>query len=99
MDQLLFLILVTAAAALFGWVVTRGIVGGMAGGRRRVSQRLSTDGRSFADEQEQSAILVQSQQTALSRALLRKGFFQRVQRQLNAVWPGMVVSRFVILCG
>jgi tight adherence protein B len=96
MEQLIFPMIVAAPVALFVWVVARGIVATVAGGRRRVSQRLSSEGRTLQGDADRK-IFVVSEQTGLSRMLTRKSFFQRVQRRLMVVWPAMSVSRFVIL--
>jgi tight adherence protein B len=97
MQQLLFPILIAATVALLVWGVGQ-VIGSILGRhRRRVTQRLSSDGQTPRAEQQRSSILIQSDQTAFARALTRKGFFQRVQRHLAVVWPSISVSKFVVI--
>jgi tight adherence protein B len=96
MEQLTFPIIVAVAVALFVWAIGQAISGLLGGAQRRVSQRLSSDGKNFHATEERS-ILLQGEQTRFSKVLTRKTFFQRVQRQLIVVWPRVSVSRFVIM--
>ena len=95
MESLVFISLMTVAVATFAWVVTRALAGD-GGERKRVSQRLSEDGKNFRAA-EQRSILLHNEQTALGKALTQKSFFQKVQRQLGVVWPKMSLSRFVLM--
>ena len=92
----IFPIILAAAVALFGWAACRAIFGGT-DERKRVSQRLSDDGKNFTSVGEHRSILIQSEQTALAKALARKSYFQKVQTQLLVAWPSMSLSKFVIM--
>jgi tight adherence protein B len=96
MESLVFPILVACAVALVAWVVAR-LVFGAGDDKKRLSQRLSEDGKNYNTPGAQRSILIYTEQTALAKALTRKNFFQKVQRQLLVVWPNMPLSRFVIL--
>lgn len=96
MESLIFIIFMTIAVAIFAWVVTRALVGD-GGERKRVSARLSEDGKNYRAATQQRSILLNNEQTALAKALSRKTFFQKVQRQLVVAWPKMTLSRFVIM--
>jgi tight adherence protein B len=96
MDALIVVIFMTVAVGLFTWVVTRALLG-VGDDRKRVSQRLSEDGKNYRGDPQHRSILIQTEQTGLAKALTRKTFFQKVQRQLSVAWPTMSLSRFVIM--
>jgi tight adherence protein B len=96
MESLIFVIFMTVAVSLFTWVVTRALLG-IGDDRKRVSQRLSEDGKNYRGDPQHRSILIQTEQTGLAKALTRKSFFQKVQRQLAVAWPTMSLSRFVIM--
>ena len=93
--EILFPILIAATVGLLAWTFTRMLAGG--GTSRRMTQRLSEDGKNFRGAAEQRSILINNEQTALGKALTSKSFFQKVQRQLMVAWPRMSLSRFVIM--
>jgi tight adherence protein B len=97
MESLIFPIFVAFIVALFVWAVIR-LVFGTGDDRKRVSQRLSDDGKNYTvGGPQRSSILIQSELTGLARALATKTFFQKVQRQLQVAAPKMPLSRFVIM--
>ncbi len=92
----IFPFILAAAVALFAWVVSRALFGN-GDQRKRVSQRLSDDGKNYTAVGENRSILIQNEQSSLAKALARKTYFQKVQRQLLVAWPTMSLSRFVII--
>lgn len=92
----IFPFILAAAVALFAWVVSRALFGN-GDQRKRVSQRLSDDGKNYTTVGENRSILIQNEQSSLAKALARKTYFQKVQRQLLVAWPTMSLSRFVIV--
>ena len=96
MDSLLFPILIAGAVALFVWTISR-MAFGPVDGKKRLSQRLSEDGKNYTAVAAQRSIVFASAETPLAKALARKNFFQKVQKQLQVVWPTMPLSRFVII--
>ena len=92
----IFPFILAAAVALFAWVVSRALFGN-GDQRKRVSQRLSDDGKNYTTVGENRSILIQNEQSSLAKALARKTYFQKVQRRLLVAWPTMSLSRFVII--
>ena len=96
MESIVFPILIAGAVTLFVWAVSR-LIFGTGDSRKRVTQRLSEDGRNYSNPGAQRSIVLQGDQTSLAKALTRKTFFQKVQKQLLAAWPSMPLPRFVIM--
>ena len=92
----IFPFILAAAVAMFVWGICRVLFGG-SDQRKRVSQRLSDDGKNFTSVGEHRSILIQTEQTALAKALAQKSYFQKVQQQLVVAWPSMTLSKFVII--
>jgi tight adherence protein B len=96
MHALMFPILLGASVGLFTWALSR-LVFGTDDERRRVSQRLSEDGRNYNVGGSRRSILLKTENSALALALARKSFFQNVQKQLLVAWPSLSLARFVII--
>jgi hypothetical protein len=96
MHPLMFPILLGASVGLFTWALSR-LVFGTDDERRRVSQRLSEDGRNYNVGGSRRSILLKTENSALALALARKSFFQNVQKQLLVAWPSLSLARFVII--
>ena len=94
--ETIFPIILAAAVALFAWAICRFVFGGT-DQRKRVSQRLSDDGKNYTTVGEHRSILIHQEQTGLAKALAQKSYFQKVQQQLLVAWPSMTLSRFVII--
>jgi tight adherence protein B len=97
MHVLMFPILLGGSVGLFTWALAR-LVFGTDDERRRVSQRLSEDGRNYnVGGSRRSILLHKTESSALALALARKSFFQSVHKQLKVVWPKLSLSRFVAM--
>src|SRR4051812_22171928 len=94
MELLLFPILLAASVSALVWALAAALLGGDS--RKRVAQRLSSDGNSFRSSGQIQSILLDDGMTALGRMLTRKSYFQRVQKQLSVTYPRTSVSRFVL---
>jgi tight adherence protein B len=95
MQMRLFPILLAAAVSALVWALCVALLGGDS--RKRVAQRLSSDGNSFrAAGQIQSILLESGGMTGLGKLLTRKIFFQKVQKQLAVTYPRTSLSRFVL---
>lgn len=95
MQLILFPILMAAAVAALVWALAAALLGG--DNRKRLAQRLSSDGNAFrASGQIQSILLEGGAMTSLGRLLTRKIFFQKVQKQLAVAYPRTSLSRFVL---
>ena len=93
--EILFAIIIAATVGLFAWSIIRMFSG--SGTSRRMSQRLSDDGKNYQTFDKHRSILIQAtEDTALSKALTRKNFFQKVQKQLGVVWPSISVVKLFI---
>ncbi len=96
MEQYTFPILASIAASMFAWAIARLFFGGDNG--RRVSQRLSSEGKVFRTGSDDKSILLHPDEaTGLAKALSRLTLLQRVNRQLAVVFPKMTISKFVIM--
>ena len=90
--EILFPILIAATVGLLAWSIIRLLTGN--GTSRRMTQRLSEDGKNYQSFDKQRSILIQgTEDTALSKALARKNFFQKVQKQLSVVWPSVSLAK------
>jgi tight adherence protein B len=95
MDQVLLPILIALAVGCAAWSVTRLVGGAGRGEKRRLQQRLSTEGRSdVAALVASKPIFIQLEVKGLPPGLAGTEFVQRLHRKLLAVWPRVSVVRF-----
>src|SRR5947209_2505300 len=91
----LFPILLAAAVGAIVWAVVSAMSNGDS--RKRVAQRLSSDGKNYRAPGQSQSIVLEAEMSALSKALSRKSFFQKIQKQLNIIAPKAKLSVFVLI--
>jgi tight adherence protein B len=89
-----FPILIAATVSLFIWGIFKAIFGNDKS--KRVTERLVGDGKAYRPAGQVQSIVLEAEMTALGKALSQKSFFQKVQRQLEVIYPRTKLSRFVI---
>ena len=92
--EFLFPILIAATVSLFIWGIFKAIFGNEKS--KRVTERLVGDGKAYRPAGQVQSIVLETEMTALGKALSQKSFFQKVQRQLEVNYPRTKLSRFVM---
>ena len=94
MASLLFPICLAATVALLVWFVASVVMNGDS--RKKLSQRLSGDGKSYRAPGQAQSIVLDDEMSALGKALTTKSYFQKIQKQLTVIYPRLKLSKFVI---
>jgi tight adherence protein B len=90
----IFPILISATVTLFIWGLFKAIFGNEK--NKRMTERLAGDGKAYRPAGEVQSIVLAEEMTALGKALSQKSFFQKVQRQLEVIYPRAKLSSFFI---
>jgi tight adherence protein B len=90
----IFPILIAATVTLFIWGLFKAIFGNEK--NKRMTERLAGDGKVYRPAGEVQSIVLAEEMTALGKALSQKSFFQKVQRQLEVIYPRAKLSSFFI---
>ena len=90
----IFPILIAATVALFIWGICRASFTNDKD--KRVTERLAGDGKVYRPAGAVQTLVLETEMTALGKALSQKSFFQKVHRQLEVVYPRTKLSTFVI---
>src|SRR5215203_229705 len=95
--DLLLPILIAATVALLIWGVTRLFTDGTKRERKRLAERLSTEGKADPLENGNRPITRQLEVVGLPPALARQPFIQALNRHLLLAMPGTSLARFLTL--
>jgi tight adherence protein B len=94
MDSFVFPILIAFSVGLVLWTLITAFFG--KDQRKRLSERLSGDQKTSRASNSVQSIVFDEEMTALGKALIQKSYFQKVERQLEVIYPRTRLSRFVI---
>jgi tight adherence protein B len=100
MEGMLLPIIAAAAAMLLffsGWQIVLAITNSE---KRRLKQRLTSEGREQAISAAQKAVLLtQEEKTALASVLTRWSFFENLNRTLTHAYPDATLGKFLSIAG
>jgi len=98
MDQLLFILIAVAVAAL-AWGACQAIAVATAGQKRKLHQRLSSDSRPEMQIRAARTVLLQEQTTGLPTFFNRLTPVQLLQRRVGQAFPDLPLGRFMLADG
>src|SRR4051794_34019943 len=101
MDSLLLPILIASVVILLVWGIAVIARGGAVKEKKKLQQRLSTEGKGTSSKEKELplSITLQIEAGGLSALLVKFSPLQALYRRLVQAWPEMTVARFLTISG